>query len=308
MKKKLFIMTCLAVLGIQVVKAQQSIMALHHNGKATFYTSSKIADALAAATDGDTIYFSTGIFPSDIKITKKITLIGVGDETIVKGNISIAIPDSVKLTKRLFQTLHVNGNLNIDKPVAGVMISQCYFNDINFNASIDSSYIDRSYVNNKFYLSSNIKSLNISTTKIRYISGSCSDVECATFTNCNIYELTEKSFATYVNCIINYLPNNMSAYTVFVNCLANDNTIFNYSYTNCWHNYDLYLNNNMIPNIDISGYKGIDGTVIGAYGTTIPYVNDLRPSTPRVLTRSLEVNDVGTTLTVNLTVGTGEAE
>ena len=134
MKKRMFIMACLAVLGIQVVKAQVAALALHHQGKVTMYSASHFDNMMNAAVDGDTIYVSSGTMSTDIAITKKLTFIGAGakEPTMINGNVSVAIPDSVTLTSRLIQNLRINGNINVDKPIAGMVLDKCWINNIYF--------------------------------------------------------------------------------------------------------------------------------------------------------------------------------
>ena len=168
MKKKIFIMACLAVLGIQVVKAQIAALALHHQGNVTMYNGSQLSTVMSTAVAGDSIYISSGVLSTNITITKKLTFIGAGTETIINGNISVAIPDSVTMASRLLQDIKVVGDISIDKSIAGLQITRCQFNNIKFNAYIDASNIDKCVFWNHFYLSDKIKNLNIVTTKIKY--------------------------------------------------------------------------------------------------------------------------------------------
>lgn len=62
MKKKLFLMACLAVWGVQMSNAQSGTIALHHEGKVTIYDSGNIQSAVDASVKGDTLYLSEGTF------------------------------------------------------------------------------------------------------------------------------------------------------------------------------------------------------------------------------------------------------
>lgn len=324
MKKKMFIMACLAVLGIQVVKAQIAALALHHQGNVTMYNGSKISDALTAAADGDTIYISSGILSSDITITKKLTFIGAGSETVVRGTISVAIPETPTLTSRLLQDLKVDGLIRIDSPIKGVLFSRCQFTDIDFKAEIYSSSIDNCICWGSFILRDKIDGLEVITTKINNVAGDCATADNAHFINCNIRhmwnspwtEYTQNddhhmwNLATYVNCIIlsySQPGQNYKSATSYVNCLFRDNSkswkdCANYG---CWNNnalvFDDEYNASFSNESDWANYVGTDATVVGVTGTANPFNNN--PSTPRVLTHTLGVNEAGTSLSVSLTVG-----
>lgn len=324
MKKRMFIMACLAVLGIQVIKAQIAALALHHQGNVTIYNSSKISDVLTAAVDGDTIYISSGILSSDITITKKLTFIGAGTETIVRGTVSVAIPETPTLTSRLLQDLKVDGLIRIDQAIKGVVISKCQFKDIDFKAEIDNSSIDKCACWGTFVLRNKIVGLEIITTKINNIVGDCQTASNAYFTNCNIrhfwnnycdfYEKDGNHYsgqlATYVNCIIlnyDYYYDYNNPATSYINCLFKENGAVwtgcaNYG---CWYNNNLVFDDGMNASFsddsDWANYKGTDDTTVGVTGTASPFT--LNPSTLRVTSHTLSVNEAGTTLSVNLTVG-----
>ena len=315
MKKKLFMMACLAVLGIQVVKAQIAALALHHKGNVTMYNATQFSNMMTEAEDGDTIYISTGTISTNITITKKLTFIGAGAETpsTINGDISLAIPDSVTLTGTLLKNLRITGKFSVDKPVAGMTIDKCRIDgNIVFNANLDQSTIVSSYLGANFILSDKIKNLSIFTSKLKYIYGRCTDPSNACFINCNIFELYNNSdanncFASYVNCAI-YTHASSSHYnplTNYVNCLFRSNS---YSWnkctiSNCWVNGSLSIDSDNLnaSGVDFNNYKGTDGTTVGVTGTSSPYT--LTPQTPKVLTSELSVDEVGTTLSVKLTVG-----
>ena len=299
MKKKMFMMACLAVLGIQVVKAQIAALALHHSGNVTMYNGSQFSNMMSAAVDGDTIYISSGVLSTDITISKKLTFIGAGTETIINGDISVAIPDSVTMTSRLLQDIKVSGDIAVDKSIAGLQFTRCQFNSIKFNAYVDASNIDKCVFWNHFYLSDKIKNLNIVTTKIKYYSGTCADPDNAHFINCNMG--AGNGLATYINCIIKPDSYGLPEAATYKNCLFYyymPDTAINSWNTSKALRLDGDLN---ATGVTLTDYLGTDGTVVGVTGTANPFT--LSPSTPRVLTHSLGVNEAGTTLSVTLTVG-----
>ena len=297
MKKKLFMMACLAVLGIQLVKAQIAALALHHQGNVTMYSAQNFSDMMSAAVDGDTIYVSSGSITTDVSITKKLTFIGAGQETIIHGTVSVAIPDSVTLTSRLLQNLRINGDVKVDAPIAGLTIDKCRMKNMSFNANIDASSIISCYIGNILTLSDKIKGLGIYTTKINQIEGACANANNANFLNCNIRSYIPK--ATYLNCIIwDAVTGQSSGLT---NCLYHYEQGFGSSIS-CWENTNLEFDGDMnATGVDLNNYIGTDGTVVGVTGTANPHT--LTPTTPKVLTHALSVDEVGSTLSVTLTVG-----
>ena len=316
MKKKLFMMVCLAVLGIQVVEAQIAALALHHNGNVTMYNAMQFSDMMSAAADGDTIFISSGSISTNITITKKLTFIGAGAETpsTINGKISLAIPDSVTLTATLLKNLRITGAFSVDKPVAGMTIDKCRIDgNISFNANLDQSTIVSSYLGANFTLSDKIKNLSIFTSKLNNIYGRCTDPSNACFINCNIYYLRNNNnanncFASYVNCVIYCYDSYDSHYnplTNYVNCLFryNESSWNKCTISNCWVNgyFSISSDNLNASGVDVNNYKGTDGTAVGVTGTSSPYT--LTPQTPKVLTSELSVDEVGTTLSVKLTVG-----
>ena len=88
MKKKMFLTVCFVVLGMLSVKAQQSIIALHHEGNVTIYAGAKTQEAMDASVKGDTPYLSEGTF-AGFNVTHGIVVLGSGENTVVSGNITI---------------------------------------------------------------------------------------------------------------------------------------------------------------------------------------------------------------------------
>ena len=335
MKRFMTILVCLLSLGILSAKAQQSFIALHHDGSVTIFAGSKVRQALDASVDGDTLYLSSGIFASDFVIEKKITLIGNGVKTVIGGNVSIAPTDTTAFTCRVLQNIYINGILTIDKPANGVGISQCRLNHILFNATIDDSYIERcvfdwtnnTYINNQdavgtFWLSPNIKGLKVISSRIANINSSCDDASACHFINCDIlyiwnarnYIGYSECLATYENCIIykwDYDNGFHNRLTTYINCLCGSNAFENSCNSGCWVNENLTYGVDEKDSRDFSlyfsddtkleNYIGTDGTVVGCTGSKIPFT--LNPATPQVLEHALEVNESGTELKVTLKVG-----
>ena len=71
-----------------------SSVLLQHKGNVVVYPLDSLNAALRDAVDDDTLFLSKGGYPS-FTIDKKITVRGAGQETVVAGTITVAIPDSV---------------------------------------------------------------------------------------------------------------------------------------------------------------------------------------------------------------------
>ena len=95
MKQKMILTVCLAVLGMLGVKAQQSIIALHHEGNVTIFAGAKTQEAMDASVKGDTLYLSEGTF-AGFNVTHGIVVLGSGEKTVVSGNITITGNDEKK--------------------------------------------------------------------------------------------------------------------------------------------------------------------------------------------------------------------
>ena len=113
MKKILLSVVCLMMIGMQSVKAQIGIAALHHAGSVSVFKEDKVANAIAAAVEGDTIYLSEGHFLGNFTIDKPIHVIGSGQGTIIDGNITISIDNNPTLTGYLLTGLYINSSLKI---------------------------------------------------------------------------------------------------------------------------------------------------------------------------------------------------
>ncbi len=109
MKKLFLLVVCLMMVGMQSVMAQIGIAALHHEGKVTIFGEDKIASAIEASVDGDSIYLSEGHFLGNITINKAIHLIGSGQGTIIDGDVTISFDNTSTLAGYLLTCIHIIG-------------------------------------------------------------------------------------------------------------------------------------------------------------------------------------------------------
>ena len=306
-------MLCLLVAGTSTVKAQNAKIILHHNGTPTFFSSNETQAALDASADGDTLYFSEGNYSGGITISKKVVMIGYGDEkSVISGNVSVAIgAGGETLTKTLMEGLRVyDGTITIDKSIKGLIIRKCTFPTIQFKADVEEARIDRCRVLNTSYgirLSNYVKGLVVNNSKIRYIEGDAPAAESAIFTNCNIRRESLNNTATYMNCILSGLGSSQVATNTYINCLVRDgnNYISSAESHDCWKydtnpvddNMDCVLTDEQLLSV---GYVGTDGKVIGINGGETPY--SLTTTAPKITEFSSAVDAETLKVTVNLKV------
>lgn len=307
---------CLAVLGMLGVKAQQSIIALHHQGNVTIYSGLNVQKAMDASVNGDTLYLSNGIF-QNVTITKPIILIGSGMDTFVK-EINVAVPDSITLEKPLCQNINIY-SFNINNKISGLNIRQCNITTINFNALATNSQFVSCFFG-FFRMNYNIQGIEIVTSKIKEVNGQ-TNPEDITFKNCTIKYINNyqgginggvesRCIATYVNCIIaqwrDYTYWSWKTVTYF-NCLlglnSNDKIFTESEHTNCWTSKDFTVDENVDCSLSSEdlltlGYVSVDGSVVGCNGTDVPFT--LTPATPHILSHKIEVDNVNRTMTVRL--------
>jgi len=102
-----------SLLGTGTASAQQRIVMLQHNGTSTPFrnVTTALADAYAAAENGDTIYLPGGSFSWPGEIAKKITVYGAG-----------TCPDSTKVTTMTY----VNG-MRLNSGAEGSHFEGLYF-------------------------------------------------------------------------------------------------------------------------------------------------------------------------------------
>lgn len=316
MKKQLLVLACFALVSI-AAKAQFGQIVLQHEGVVSVFENNKIDDAMAKAVDGDVIYLSEGTFSGEMNITKKISIIGAGINTVWGGNVNIDIPGTPTLTNRLLDAFTISNAITVKQPCKGLNIRKCQFNTITFSALTENATIDRCYSRgddaNGFRLSTNIKGLYVMNSKIWSLSGAAGNAGDVNFMNCNIYQLYTLSnsaqLASYTNCIIRSHYNNYwYTSTVFRNCLWGTNYFTNCNSANCWG----YGNTNIIGNgcncslsdadLKSKGYIGTDGTVVGITGGAAPY--SLTPTVPRVTEHTINVDTDKKELNVNIKVTT----
>ncbi|MBR1409823.1 MAG: hypothetical protein IJ580_01815 [Prevotella sp.] len=305
MKKKLFLMACLAVLGVKVTMAQVAVATLHHNDSVTIFSNAQLQAAINKAVDGDTIYLSGGLFAA-FSVGKNISIMGSGKSTVISGTVTINGCSSL-----LLSNMHMTGTLQFQSKVtiSGTRILQCVIGDINLNATstnTDYSSIEMvmCQVTGTLNLGHCLKSLQVVNSKINKVSGRGSNNSAATFVNCNISSLTRSNSGegnSYENCIIG---SNVSE-AALKNCLYKT-TSGSPQFTDCWNNTEFSLDGDLncsLTDAELKekGYIGTDGTVVGITGGSMPFT--LVSPILQVTDYTLEPDNVNKKLKVTLKLG-----
>lgn len=324
MKKIVMVFVCFALVSM-TTKAQTAKVALQHNGNVTLYDADKLADALTASVDGDTLYLNEGRFVGDVTITKKVSIIGSGTNTILTGNVKVSIPSSPTLTSHLLDALYLeNKGITVTLPLKGLKIRKCIFSGLDFTALTEDILIDRCFSRGSgsasLRLSKNVKNMSVINTKVNNLRGDAEYVGDANFINCNIYHLDNYYYdytsngegscrATYLNCIIRDWNSSSTYYdssTIYVNCLCGTNSFKKTVNQNCWNYNNLGILDNSTncsltdDQLRSNNYLGTDGTVVGITGGTTPYT--LVPAVPKVSDYTIKVDTETKKLNVNIKV------
>lgn len=319
MKKYLFMAVCLIMMSMTASALTINKAMLDHNGQVTLFDGDKIQDAVNAAVDGDVIYLTLGTF-KPFNVTKKITIRGTGETSVIDGDVNISIPGSAKLTSPVLEALAVSGTVNIGAQVDDMIIRKCKIADFTIGAQVDGAVLDRCYITHTLTLSSYIKGMTIVNTKLYAVKANTGATQNTTFVNCNFYRIYAPNFSgTIINSIIFFSVNNYDSYgysesqissTVLLNTLYTPYSTYSTSSVlqNCYNlssNYGDLLSATCDCKYDTSylqskSYLGTDGTVVGIYGGDTPYT--LEPSVPKVTSSDLQLDMEQKKLNVTLTV------
>lgn len=305
MKKILFSVVCLMMVGMQSVKAQVAIAALHHNNAVTIYAAAQIQEAIDAAEPGDTLYLSEGIF-GGFTVAKPIAIIGAGQTTQISSDVTLGQSGVTLEAGFLLSGVNLLQDLNFRYTIDGVRIMQCMIDgncDFSGNSSESYSNIEilMSYIKGTLSMSSKIQGITVIGSKVGNIQNGSAGEGGSTFLNCNIGSTSIYSNAennNYVNCIVGYTYRG-----VLSNCLYKSN---DYGVTSNCYQDDFTMPGNLdSPYTDeelrTKGYLGTDNTVVGITGGQAPF--SLVMPVVQVTEHSLEVNQAERKLRVSLKLG-----
>ena len=207
------------MVGMQSVKAQVAVVALHHEGNVAFWGSAKIQDAIDNAVVGDTIYLSAGMFEG-FTVAKNIAIIGSGVETNISGDVTIGTSTSLLLSN-MNMLGRVSSSNSSDVTISGLRIVQCVIAEDLFLYRGNSVEILHSVIKGSLIANNNTVTVYAYNSKIYHPYENSSG--SITLVNCNIVSCSGGGSPSCQNCIIGTL-NNGGAYK---NCLYKESEINN---------------------------------------------------------------------------------
>ena len=316
MKKSLFLAVCLVMIGISASAVTINKVLLQHKGNVTLFDGDDMQSAIDAAADGDIIYMTLGAFNKPFTINKEISIRGVGEKTVVNGDVTVDIPNSPKLENTLMEGVRVIGTLDVKSAVGNLVISKCMIDNVKFSADVSGVVFDRCYIVTSLTLSSYVSDITVNNSKITKLSALEGTTKNNTFANCNIYNLLTNNFSgTIINSMIDReYPSGSSK----INSSVLMNTLINIEHISvattsvaidcyyCHYSYYSYLIESDCSSsltdeqLKTNGYLGADGTIVGINGGDTPFT--LESSVPTVTSSELNLDLENRKLNVKLTV------
>ena len=303
MKAKTLLTACMFMLGVGTNAANDGKAILHHDKKpAAIYDADQLSEALIAATAGDTIYLSAGMYPT-FTLDKAITIKGAGTNTKISNGVTIDIPGNPTLTSSLLEAVEVNGAITVKSNMTNFLIKMVkttnllFANELNTpNALVDRCYLDKFTITSAmtdFYVR-NSYILNLTSTSLKF--NKCN------FINCCIKGDWNKAAGRFINCELRRTGDNTSIKSSILSyslVYSYFNSVHPSSYqekvyfddTRDWLSVDDRLS---------KGYLCKDGTVVGYEGGKTPY--SLTPSGPKETSSTVKVSDSEKKLNVSINV------
>lgn len=204
--KRFTIFITLLVLSVMQMTAQDTsvkgTITLSHQGKTTDFAYNKMANAMDAAVDGDTVFLSPGYFEGDFVIDKKVAFIGSGADSDNgwqncthyddNNKVIIKLPENTKLSAHLFEGIYF-GNMNFiyQTSIENVVFKKCrvYGYNLSIDADIKSILFDRCDINGDGYYTLNVKKVISRNCQISGLDGwygEDNEKNSWQFINCNI--------------------------------------------------------------------------------------------------------------------------
>lgn len=296
MKAKSLLTACLFMLAVGAQAANDARAILHHDKKpVAIYDADKLAEAISAAVEGDTIYLSAGAFPT-ITLDKAITIKGAGATTDIAEGVSINIANKPTLNAALLDAVEVLGNVVVNSEINGFTIKSVDCESVVFNTNCPKALIDRCDIM-EFKTTDVMKDIYLRNCYIEKLTNEKWIYNKCTFVNCNIWECGAGRF---INCQIRGGSDIQSS--IFSYCMLNSSylSIGSSSYIENCKNVEMYYSFKTAEECIANGWLGNDGTPIGMYGGKTPYT--LSPSGPKETSSSVKVDDKEKKLNVTITV------
>ena len=108
MKKQLIMMACMLMASIAAFAGTNSKILLQHGGGVKVYDNDQMAQAMTDAVKGDTIFLSEGTY-SGFELTKEVAIRGIGEKTVISGDLKIAIAGTPVCSFPLLESLRITG-------------------------------------------------------------------------------------------------------------------------------------------------------------------------------------------------------
>lgn len=322
MKKILMVLACFTLVSMTAA-AQLAQITLMHDGGATQYNANQTAEALEAAQDGDVLYFTEGSYTGGITVTKRVALVGVGQGTVINGDVTINLSEGIAaMPAQMLDALQINGNITVRSNTDGLKIRKVKCNSFKpYNTAttvVTNCTIDRCFIAGSMQLGPKMEGVTVLNTKIKELSGQAAMASAANFINCNIHHIynglsTNRLLATLINSIIyTATSSNLHPDCMFINCLASSNAGANIEVVmkggvanNCYFDVIFFMQESNMELKDIAAdfydsYPGTDGTPVGITGGVAPFT--LVPSAPRITESTIKVDPEKKVLNVNLKV------
>ena len=303
MKAKTLLTACMFMLGVGTNAANDGKAILHHDKKpAAIYDADKLSEALIAATAGDTIYLSAGMYPT-FTLDKAITIKGAGTNTKISNGVTIDIPGNPTLTSSLLEAVEVNGAITVKSDMTNFLIKMVKTTDLRFANELNTpnALVDRCYLD-KFTITSAMTDFYVRNTYIGNLTSTSLKFNKCNFINCRIQGDWNKAAGRFINCELRSTGDNTSIKSSILSYSLV------YSYYNSVHpsSYQekVYFDDTRdwlsVDDRLTKGYICKDGTVVGVEGGKTPY--SLTPSGPKETSSTVKVSDSEKKLNVSITV------
>lgn len=285
MKRVLFILLAVAISGMQMVSAK-TWRVNNLDNSADFQS---LDDAIAGINAGDTIYLegSTTNYQITNSVTKKMTVIGPGyylnenPNTQTSKNAAVISGNHVYLLVSGISFEGVDFGKNIYIGADDITIKRCWLTDLYFtkqiNAVVNNATIIQNYSKGEIdgggYANNAIVANNIVLSPIEYFINST--IENNTIAGIGSYLLYNNSGCTIKNNIVASVHSSNSSCDISNNLAATTADYVTQSTASTDGKYQL-------SEISSLWTAGTNGSQVGAFGGSSPYVLSGLPSVPHI--------------------------
>lgn len=319
MKKILLTLACVFGMSTVASALTSSAVLLQHNGNITTYAAEDIAQAMAAAADGDEVFLNEGKYPG-FTISSAIKIKGAGQTTVIDGDVTIENTDK-DLGDIFIGFLYLKGTLTGKTSMGKLDLIQCYIYSTieQSGGTVEEIFVDRCNIvsgsvrlGNNYEVKETIRDVTTTTihprvkkftainSKFHMTQATSSYSAYPPYTVINSYASIGTTYGlTFINSIVDGGP----YYSELINCYGGGSDNSN-KYTGCYTSstYASTVADWTIYKLEDNGYFGNDDTVIGPLGGTRNTPFTLEPVVPRVTESSLKVDPQKKELNVTVIV------